>query len=128
MFVQQLKAKVSEVDLFQSIEDNHVVVNDIKTLLKQLNSPNSPDYIVSFILKFESILEQTTQNIKLKKKSTKRLKQQVDSMSPKLTLITQSQSQSNQMEEYDKKDKDQVVLCNEYIKLDEIGGRVTSKD
>lgn len=42
-----------------------------------------------------------------------RIKLQTDVMSWKWTLITQSQSLINELEEHAKQDKDQVALCNE---------------
>lgn len=73
--VQQLKAKVFDTELFQTLKENHVVVYDINTLLNQLNSLDSPNAIVGFILEFKPFLDKTTQNIKMKIKSSNRLKQ-----------------------------------------------------
>lgn len=59
------------MDLIKTIKDNLVVIYDIKGLLTQLNKPEVPDSIVSFILNFELFLDQTAQNARLKKESAK---------------------------------------------------------
>lgn len=56
--IQKLKMKFVNVNLFQTIEGNLVVVYEIKALLKQLHNPDSPDSIVDFILEFEPFVEQ----------------------------------------------------------------------
>lgn len=58
---------------------------EIKALVKQMNSPSIPYFILLFILKFEPFLEQTTQNFKLKKESDDRLKQHIDVMTQQWT-------------------------------------------
>lgn len=80
--------------------------------MKQLNSLNSPDSIVRFILEFEPFLEKTAQNIKLKQESANKLKLESDAMSQQWTIITQSQIQINELKEQAKMDKDQVEIYN----------------
>lgn len=60
--------KIFSVDLFQTIEDNPIVIYKIEALLKQQNNPNSPNSLVGFILEFEPFLKKTAQNIQMKKK------------------------------------------------------------
>lgn len=79
--VQQLKAKVFDVDLLQTIKDDHVISYEIKNLLKYLNNPYLPNSTFNLILEFESFLDQIAQNIKMKKESAKKIKQKIDVMS-----------------------------------------------
>lgn len=103
------------MDLFQAIEDNHVFSYEIKALLKQLNNLDSPDSIVGFILEFEPFLEQTAQNIKMKKMHVNRLKMLLDSMSQQWGLVNQSRGRINELEAKAKEDKDQVANNNANI-------------
>ncbi|KAL5096342.1 hypothetical protein RYX36_000669 [Vicia faba] len=72
MSVQQLKMKDFNVDILQT---NPSVVSDIKAMLKQLNNHDLLDSVVGFILNFEPSLDQTSQALKLKKESLRKLKQ-----------------------------------------------------
>lgn len=72
--IRQLKMKVVNVDLFHTIKDNPTIIYEIKALLKQLSCLDAPDSILFFVLDFEPFLEQTAQNVKLKKEYAKRLK------------------------------------------------------
>lgn len=71
--IQRLKAKIVDVDLIQTIEDNLGTLYEIIGLLAQLNKLEAPNFIVNFILDFELFLEKTPQIVRLKNESTKRL-------------------------------------------------------
>lgn len=59
--------------LFQAIKDNLVVLYEIKGFLAQLNKPEATDFIAIFILDLKLFLEQTVQNVRLKKEFANRL-------------------------------------------------------
>lgn len=103
------------MDLFYTIEDNHIIVYEIKALLKQLNNSDSHDSIANFILEFKPFLEKTAQNIKMKKEFVNRLKLQTDVISQQWDLVTQSQGWINEFEAKVKEDKDQVATHNASI-------------
>lgn len=58
MLIQELQAKIMYVDLFQAIEQDHTIVYEIKVFMQKLNSPNSEDSIVGFILEYDPLLKQ----------------------------------------------------------------------
>lgn len=89
-----LKANIIDANLFPTIKDNPTIIYEIKTLLKQVNNLETPDYIAGFILDFELFLEQTAKNVRLKKESTCRLDQQIDVMSQQWNLVAQSEANS----------------------------------
>lgn len=66
---QQLKYKLLKGYSFQAIEDNFVIVYGIKSLVKKLNLPIAPHVVVGFILEFEPLLDQITQDLQKKKRS-----------------------------------------------------------
>lgn len=104
------------MDLFHTIEDNPTIIYEIKTLLKQVNNPKTPDYIASFILDFEPFLEQTAKNVRLKKESACRLDQQTNVMSQQWDLIAQSEGQITKLETKAKEEiKDRVATCDTNI-------------
>lgn len=43
-----MKTKIVDMDLFQTIEDISTTIYEIKALLKQLNSSDSPNSIISY--------------------------------------------------------------------------------
>lgn len=55
-------------------------MSDIKNLLKQLSGQYFSDPTVDFLLEFESFLDQTTPNIKMKKEFASKLRQKNDDM------------------------------------------------
>lgn len=63
----------------------------------------------------ESVLEQTTQNIKIKKESAYRLKLQINAMHQQCDLITQYWGWINEIKEKGKEYKDRVETYNAYI-------------
>ena len=50
--LQDLQTKILNIDLFQVIEENPNVTYEMKALLKKLNTPESEDSIIGFILEF----------------------------------------------------------------------------
>lgn len=55
---QQLKSRLVDMDLIQTIEDNPATIFEIKRFLSKLNKPEAPESIVNFVLDFESVLKQ----------------------------------------------------------------------
>lgn len=55
--IQQLKAKIIDMYLIQTIEDIPSTLYKINGLLAQLNKPEVPNSIVNFIIDFELFLE-----------------------------------------------------------------------
>lgn len=55
--IQQLKAKIIDMYLIQTIKDIPYTLYKIKGLLAQLNKPEVPNSIVNFIIDFELFLE-----------------------------------------------------------------------
>lgn len=61
MLIQELQAKILYVDLFQAVKQDLIIVYYIKAMLQKLNTPNSGDSIVGFILEYDPPLETSWQ-------------------------------------------------------------------
>lgn len=48
--LQQLKDKLAEADLFEALENKLIHGYGIKSLMKKLNIPNSPNDVVNFVV------------------------------------------------------------------------------
>ncbi|KAI5419847.1 hypothetical protein KIW84_043849 [Lathyrus oleraceus] len=58
--IRQLNLQILNAYVFQTIKNDSNITNGIKTLLKQLNVSDSPNFIIGFILEFEPPLNQAT--------------------------------------------------------------------
>lgn len=111
-----MKANIIDVDLFHTIKDNPTIIYEIKTLLKKVNNPKTPDYIAGFILDFEPFLEQTAKNVRLKKEFACRLDQQTNVISQQWDLVVQFEGQITKLETKSKEEiKDRVATYNTNI-------------
>jgi len=50
------------VDLFQAVKQDPTIVYEIKALLQKLNTPDSGDLVVGFILECEPLLDQVVKD------------------------------------------------------------------
>lgn len=77
---QQLKSKLVDMDLIQTIENNPATIFEIKGFLSKLNIPEAPEYIVNFVLDFEPFLKQIAQVVNPIKESVSNFNRQTEAM------------------------------------------------
>lgn len=105
---QQLKSKVVDMDLIQTMEGNDTAIFEVNGFLSKINKPEGPDSIVDFVLDLEDFLEKTTQVINLKRESTNYFDWKAEAMLQKWELVSQSQRRIT-YQETKAKDKDRLA-------------------
>lgn len=93
-----MQAKLIDIYLIQTIEENPSAIFEVKEFLSKLNKPEAPNSIVDVFPDVEPLLEKTAQHVKLKKEYASRLDRRTEAMLQQQYLVSQPQSQNTNME------------------------------
>ena len=91
--LRDLQTKILNIDLFQVIEENPNAAYEMKALLKKLNTLESKDSIIGFILEFEPLLERIVNDYRTKQENSNRLEMQTRARHQEMAKLEISQHQ-----------------------------------
>lgn len=97
-FLQQLKAKHGEVNLFKALGNDFIYVYGIKSLLKKLDIPDALSEVVDFVVAFEPLFDQIFADFQRKHDAQTKMAPKIDARSKEWNLANESDNCAAQLE------------------------------
>lgn len=107
--LQQLKTKLVEVNLFETLEQNFIQGYEIKSLLKKLDVPDTHSNVIIFVVAIGPLLDQIIVDFQIRHEAQTKMKLKENSQSKEWSLANEYNSRAEKLEDNHRKDDEDVA-------------------